>query len=122
MNPEKMRSNYGKMMYMLQDVCGGGRYGHAAGSIECRKEIATVKEFLVEKEAAALLRDPRLDEATMVVSTEEGKDAARLIALKQDVFAYLQQKYVSKMISNDEIARCIHSLADRQSYTMIACT
>jgi len=67
-----------------------------------------------------LLRDPRLDEATMVVSTEEGKDAARLIALKQDAFAYLQQKYVSKMISNDEIARCIHSLADRQSYTMIA--
>ena len=119
MNPEKMRSTYGKMMYMLQDVCGGRHGGRAVG-INCLKEIVTVKEFLVNKNATALLNDSRLDDATMVIDSDAGSDAATLGAAKQDAFAYLQQKYASKMISREEIARCIYSMADHESYTQIA--
>ena len=97
-------------MYMLQDVCGG-RYGARAIGIDCLKEIVTVKEYLEGKDAAGLLNDSRLDDATMVIGSDAGSDAAKLVALKRDAFAHLQQKYASKMISNEQIARCIHSMA-----------
>ena len=59
MNPAKMRSSYGKLMYMLQD--GMGREGRESiGGVQLWKPLNMVHTFLQERNAIGLLRDARI--------------------------------------------------------------
>ncbi|GLE08495.1 hypothetical protein PINS_up019703 [Pythium insidiosum] len=58
MNPERMRDNYGKMIYLLQDANMREIRNHMGFS--CVGPIKTIETFLTERHALDLLNDPRV--------------------------------------------------------------
>ena len=67
MNPEKMRSEYGKLMYMLQDSVNPEV--QSLLEFSCSKPIFTVFEYLKLGGAEKLLSDPLVEIATRAIST-----------------------------------------------------
>lgn len=60
-----MRSEYGKLMYLLQDAASPDLRNLL--EFDCRKPIKTVYNFLKERGAEALLKDPDIHYATNVI-------------------------------------------------------
>jgi hypothetical protein len=113
MNPEKMRTEYGKMMFLLQDACSKD----IAEEIEFSPlaPIKTVNVFLEEKDCLKLLEDKRLDIASKAVinftidgrkksveEINEEKNAKKLVK-----FFFFSKK--KKFINNLFIKRLHHN-------------
>ncbi|DAZ97948.1 TPA: hypothetical protein N0F65_006373 [Lagenidium giganteum] len=108
MNPERMRDNYGKMIYLLQDANLREIRSHLGFS--CVGPINTVHAFLEERDALEMLRDPLCITATAVVSGS-GDSAAKTAAIEE-----LATTYSSNKITPDEIKRCLASIGDKESF------
>ena len=119
MNPEKLRGDYGKLMYLLQDA----NSPQVAELLEfsCVKPIKTVYEVLKAAGGLALLEDPLVATATSVIAPD-GKSRAtiqRESRAKQDALRQLRHKYGGGgggggggQLSRDAIDECMHSIAD----------
>ena len=116
MNPEKMRSTYGKLVYLLQD----SRLPEVMPLLEfdCVQPLRTVQSLLEEKGGLALL-----DDALMAVATAEieadGKaryQIDREIRQKEQARKTLSQRYRSAQLSEDDIFLCLYSISDNNSY------
>lgn len=110
MNPEKMRSNYGKMVYMIMD----SRLAEIKDMLEfdLYKPILTVEKYLEEHNAVKLLDEELLTTATMEVV---GKDRSRRdiqndIRRKEHAIEKLTSKY------GEPVRQAIYSLGDFHSY------
>jgi hypothetical protein len=68
MNPEKMRSEYGKLIYMLQD----SMLPHVQELLNFKvvKSMTTVHSYLAERDAEDLLTDPLMTFATREILSE----------------------------------------------------
>jgi hypothetical protein len=95
LNPERMRADYGKLLYMLQD----SRFTdvQALTEIECVRPIKTVHSFLLARgdRALALLRDPLVEAATKNVLAN-GRPRAEIeaeIKRKERAIEALAQRY-----------------------------
>jgi len=131
MNPAKMRSSYGKLMYMLQDAMP--RSTQEALGLKLWRPLEMVPSFLDSKldskGALDLLRDPRLRVATMHVSAhcegglsrpraEIDQDLARKRAAEEAlVESWAKQK--GGKLSADEVRRVVASIADAGSYVAL---
>ena len=96
MNPGKMRSTYGKMMFMLQDT--ETRVVKAETKLSFVRGIVTVSAFLKERHCVALLEDPLLETATASIDDDAGYSRAELAARaeeKRAAIALLSQSYSS---------------------------
>lgn len=116
MNPEKMRSEYGKLIYMLQD----STTPHVQELLQfsCVRNLKTVYEFLKKRKALDLLHDKYVIMATQEILTE-GKSRHKIrseIKNKEKAQEYLARKYSSDKISPDEIKLCLYSIGDNHSY------
>lgn len=116
MNPEKMRGEYGKLVYMLQD----SRQKHVRELLEfsCVRKIKTVFSTLKKAGALDVLKDPYLFTATQEI-TPEGKDRSQVkkeIKTKEAAQKYIARKYSSSNISEEEVLQCIYSIGDNHSY------
>jgi len=115
-NPEKMRTEYGKLMFLLQDSQMEEiqqRLGFALV-----KDIVTVHTFLTEKKCLELLGDKLMPLATGEVISE-GKtrvDIDKSVKGKQDAIKRLAQKYKRDDFSEDDIKLCILSIGDNHSF------
>ncbi|CAI5703371.1 unnamed protein product [Peronospora effusa] len=69
MNPEKMRGEYGKLMYLLQDAVSLELQELLGFS--CLKKIRTVHDVAEAGGALDMLRDSRIQTATRVVAPED---------------------------------------------------
>lgn len=67
MNPEKMRSEYGKLVYMLMDSAEG-QVQELLG-FKCVRPLRTVYSVLEETRGLALLNNPQLEVATAEIAT-----------------------------------------------------
>lgn len=67
-NPDKMRSTYGKLIYILQD-------SPATLDFSVHQPVKTVYSFLKAKDGLALLEDEHLGAATLSASVGRGKGA-----------------------------------------------
>ena len=76
MNPDLMRSTYGKLMYLLQDA-GKPDISRQLGMV-LRKPIVTVKAFAEDKGMAAILEDPKLNLATQDVRAGKPTDGSTI--------------------------------------------
>ncbi|TDH68080.1 hypothetical protein CCR75_004192 [Bremia lactucae] len=114
MNPEKMRSEYGKLMYLLQDAVSPELQELLGFS--CMKKIRTVFDVLETGDALEMLTDSRLDVATMVVAPK-GKSRhqiQRQIKQKELAIRALSDQYESSRLSRETLQQCLYSIADNK--------
>jgi hypothetical protein len=112
MNPEKLRGEYGKLMYLLQDACSP-EIRELLG-FSCLRRIRTVYDVLRAAGATDVLRDPQIEVATMVVAPEHKSRAQiqRQIKQKESAIRAISDKYANRAISRDGIQQCLYSIAD----------
>ncbi|KAL7747829.1 hypothetical protein RI367_006764 [Sorochytrium milnesiophthora] len=116
MNPEKMRSTYGKLIYMLQDsavpeVCDMLQFS-------CIRPVKTVYRVLEEAGCLELLQDQYVAEATKEILSE-GKSRRTVdqeIRRKEKAVEYLAQKYKRKTLSDEQIRQLLYSVGDNHNY------
>lgn len=116
MNPEKMRSEYGKLIYLLEDSMTTEIQDLIKFSMV--HSVLTVHSFLSEKGAASMLHDPWMEIATREI-IPDGKDRYDIqdeIKQKEKAIKMLSKKYVSEKISSTDIERCLYSIGDNHSF------
>ncbi|KAI8146650.1 hypothetical protein BJV82DRAFT_665609 [Fennellomyces sp. T-0311] len=116
MNPEKMRTTYGKLMYMMMDSVIPEVEGMLGFS--CVAPIKTVFEYLKENGCLDLLHDDMVALATREVA-QEFKNRAQInaeVQRKKRAIEALSEKYANDRVSKDDIARCLASLSDNHAY------
>ncbi|CAI5700597.1 hypothetical protein KXD40_003650 [Peronospora effusa] len=112
MNPEKMRGEYGKLMYLLQDAVSPELQELLGFS--CLQKIRTVHDVVEAGGALDMLRDSRIQTATRVVAPE-GKSRSQIqrqIKQKEQAIQALSDKYESRHFSRDCLQQCLYSIAD----------
>lgn len=116
MNPEKMRSDYGKLVYMLQDTMDPTLQDLL--QCQCVRPIVTVYKTLVENKAEAMLRDPLMKAATMEIMPE-GKQRYQIdqdIKTKERAIEKLAREYATASLNREQIKSCIYSIGDNHSF------
>ncbi|ORE08166.1 hypothetical protein BCV72DRAFT_204100 [Rhizopus microsporus var. microsporus] len=116
MNPEKMRSTYGKLMYMLMDSVIPEVAEYLGFS--CVVPIKTVYDFLKSRDCIDLLHDDNIALATREIApefkTREQVDGE--VQRKQHAIRTLCEKYANEKISKEDIERCILSISDNNAF------
>ncbi|KAI9486754.1 MAG: hypothetical protein EXX96DRAFT_593230 [Benjaminiella poitrasii] len=116
MNPEKMRSAYGKLMYLLTDSMIP-EVKEMLG-FDCVIPIKTVYSFLKERHGLSVLHEDIVLLATMEI-IPDGKTRSQIqaeIKRKERSIEQLSRKYQSKYLSADEIRHCLYSIGDNNAY------
>jgi hypothetical protein len=120
MNPEKMRTEYGKLIYLLQDTVSPQVVQSNLLGFSTVGEICTVYRFLEKRGGLALLDDPLIELATQEVLAEHKKSRAKIqaeIKQKEKAVSHLKQKYArSKELTTEDIHLCLYSICDNNSF------
>ncbi|KAG2198500.1 hypothetical protein INT46_011303 [Mucor plumbeus] len=118
MNPEKMRSTYGKLMHMLMDSVIPEVEDYLGFS--CVIPIKTVYDFLKSRESVDVLHDDNIVLATREISSEmktrEQIDAE--VQRKQYAIQAICEKHANERISKEDIERCLLSMSDNNAFLM----
>jgi Protein of unknown function (DUF2009) len=116
MNPDKMRSEYGKLMYLLMDSQSPHIQDLLGFSLVT--PIQTVYKFLEERDALAVLRDQHIRAATMEIKSH-GKSRHQVqaeIYQKERAVKHIAATYQSARISKDELETMLYSIGDNHAY------
>jgi len=117
MNPEKMRGEYGKLIYMLQD--SSSQEVQQFLDISCVRPLKTVFSYLEERGAEGVLKDGLITVATREILADGVKSRNQLnreSMEKHRAIEHLAQKYSSKRIEAEEIQLCLYSIGDNHSF------
>ncbi|KAI0080811.1 hypothetical protein K474DRAFT_1688960 [Panus rudis PR-1116 ss-1] len=116
MNPDKMRSTYGKLIYLLQDSQSPDVKDTLGFS--CVKPIKTVYTVLEEHDALDLLRDDLIAVATKEIYSEgrSRREVQRDIKSKERAIEVLASKYQRKNLSQETVRQCIYSIGDNHAF------
>jgi len=117
MNPEKMRSEYGKLVYLLQDSVMPNI--KELLEFNCVLPIKTVYSFLEKRNCLQLLKDKKIAVATGQIIDDKKKSRRsiqREIRRKEKAIKQLSKEYASTKISGEEIQRCLYSIGDNHAY------
>lgn len=116
MNPEKMRDQYGKMMFLLQDS-----QAHEVSQMlgfELVQPIKTVHSVLESLGAAYLLEDEMVEVATREILAG-GKTRGQLALEKKQkerAVEYLAKAYATGECPAEVIRQCLYSIGDNHAY------
>jgi len=113
MNPEKMRTTYGKLMFLMQDALTPGNL-----NFDAQKEISTVLGFLKSRNATALLVHEDIGAATRCVIGGNAEENAAENLAKKKARENIVAKYTSEIFTKEEIELMLESLSDSNSYIM----
>lgn len=110
MNPERMRSSFGKLMYMIQD----SRLPEVREALEFDlwKPIVTVHDYLSDKNSLAVLEDPDILDATMEIHSN-GKTRRQIqqeIRRKENAIEKLSRRY------GENVRDALYSIGDFHSF------
>lgn len=117
MNPEKMRTEYGKLIYLMQDA--SSLEIQSLIGINVHKPIRTVYNLLEEAGGLALLQDKYIEIATQEILPDKNKTRHKIdqeIKMKQRAIDTLVDKYKSRALSADDIRLCLYSICDNNSF------
>lgn len=116
MNPEKMRTEYGKMIFLLQDAVSPSLSPHLGFSV--KGPIESVHKFLEERNGLALLSDNLIEIATEEILAERKTRATidREIKRKEHAVEVLKRKYATQNLTSDDIHNCLYSICDNNSF------
>ncbi|KAF2074825.1 hypothetical protein CYY_003889 [Polysphondylium violaceum] len=117
MNPAKMRTDYGKMIHLLQDGANEEVKRNLNG-LNLIKPLKTVYLYLEERGGLGLLEDPNLEIATreILADNKARHEVQSEIRQKEKAIRYLAKKHSSNQLSTDEIELCIYSICDNHTY------
>ncbi|PNH09778.1 hypothetical protein TSOC_003592 [Tetrabaena socialis] len=118
LNPDKMRSEYGKLMYLLMDSAEPAI--QELLDFKCVRQLRTVHRFLEERGGLALLSDPLLETAAaeIIAGERPRHEIQRDIKVKERARETLGRRYRSARLSDEDILSCIYSLSDNNSYLL----
>ncbi|KAG2445151.1 hypothetical protein HYH02_008619 [Chlamydomonas schloesseri] len=119
LNPDKMRSEYGKLMYMLMDSAEPAI--QELLEFRCVRQLRTVYVFLEERGGLAMLEDAALMHtatAEIVAGDRPRHEIQRDIKVKEKARETLSRRYRSSRLSEEDILTCIYSLSDNNSYLL----
>ena len=111
MNPTKMRSTYGKMMWMLQDAVTNRKLI----GFDIKAEIKTVKTVLEDKlKSMEILRDPAFATAVTDVSAHgRTRDEVQvMLERKREALEYLCSHYACEALDKEGVRLLVNSVAD----------
>eukprot|EP01139_Manchomonas_bermudensis_P006206 Amastigsp_a176678_22.p1 type:complete len:418 gc:universal Amastigsp_a176678_22:1-1254(+) len=116
LNPEKMRTEYGKLMHILMDAATP-ELAKALGFSPV-VDIQTVHAFLAAKDALDVLRDPRIDDACMAVIAGDRtrEELTVLTATKEAALRGIAREHATPELSSDEIERVLLSMGDNHAF------
>jgi len=114
MNPDKMRTTYGKLMYIIQDAITPGVL-----DFEVKIPIRCVYDFLAEHNALSMLNDNDVILATQcLTSTTDRKKVQELTTAKLDSRKRLIDRYSSEQLTKEKIQIVLESLTDSNAYIL----
>jgi hypothetical protein len=116
-NPEKMRSEYGKLVYLMQDAVSAATKPLLGVSIN--RPVRTVYDLLESKGGLDLLNDAAIGTATAEVLPDKEKSRGTIqleIKRKERAAESLTHKYMSSRLSKDDIRLCLYSISDNNSF------
>ncbi|KAF9347256.1 hypothetical protein BGX26_001253 [Mortierella sp. AD094] len=116
MNPEKMRSAYGKLMYLLMDSTMDEI--ESTLGFSCVVPIKTVHSFLEQRGGLEMLRNDLVVDATREI-VADGKTRQQIqleIRKKERAIEQLSRKYSNENLSPDDIKVCLYSIGDNHSF------
>lgn len=124
MNPEKLRSSYGKMLYLLQDANSDEVKELLGFSVV--SPVKTVHTLLSKAGALAMLDDPALEPACMEILPDglARWEIDALIKRKEKCRRHLVRKYADraaeraggKVLSEEDVLLCCYSINDNNSF------
>lgn len=116
-NPDKLRSEYGKLIYLMQDSLSESI--QPLLDITLHKPVHTVYQLLHVKNGLALLDDPLVTIATNEILPDKNKSRQQIqqeIRKKEKAAEHLVKKYQSSTLSGEMIRACLYSLGDNVSF------
>lgn len=117
MNPDAMRDEYGKLIYLLQDA--NSEEVQDLLQFSCVGGLETVHKKLAEAGMEALMRDPLVRVATMEIMPE-GKQRHQIqqeIKAKEHAVKQLSRRYGgSRNFTEEDVQLCLYSIADNHAY------
>lgn len=116
-NPDKFRSEYGKLIYLMQDSLS--EQVQPLLEISLHKPIRTVYALLEECNALALLDDPLISIATNEILNDKAKSRTKIqrdIKQKEQAAEMLVRRYKTAALSSDMIRQCLYSIGDNVSF------
>ncbi|KAF9362043.1 hypothetical protein BGX34_006770 [Mortierella sp. NVP85] len=116
MNPEKMRSAYGKLMYLLMDSTIDEI--ESTLGFSCVIPIKTVYSYLEEHGGLDVLRNDLVADATKEIMAD-GKSRHQIqleIKKKERAIEVLSRKYANAQLSAEDIKVCLYSIGDNHSF------
>ncbi|KAK9816451.1 hypothetical protein WJX72_000489 [[Myrmecia] bisecta] len=118
MNPDKMRSEYGKLVYMLMDSAEAGVQDLL--EFKCVRPLRTVHSHLAELGCTDLLADPLMEVATaeIVVGERPRHEIQRDIKKKERARETLARKYARGQVKEEDILLCLYSISDNNSFLL----
>ncbi|KAG2500287.1 hypothetical protein HYH03_001865 [Edaphochlamys debaryana] len=118
LNPDRMRSEYGKLMYMLMDSAEPAI--QELLEFQCVSQLKTVHRFLDERGGLAMLEDSMLHTATaeIIAGDRPRHEVQRDIKVKEKARESLSRRYRNARLTEEEILTCIYSLSDNNSYLL----
>ncbi|KAK9821755.1 hypothetical protein WJX81_004208 [Elliptochloris bilobata] len=117
-NPHKMRSEYGKLMYLLMDSAEPAI--QELLEFRCVRPLRTVHQLLQDAHGLALLSDSLVERATgeIVAGERPRHEVQRDIRAKERARDILAKRYRSATLPEEAILRCLYSIADNNSYLL----
>lgn len=115
LNPEKMRTTYGKLLHILQDGCQPS----LRRNYELTSPVLSASSFAANRHATAILDDRRLLMASAVVLASGQHDTQRVAEVMRDkakAMADLEQEHVSATFSKDDLKRLVDSVSDCNNF------
>ncbi|KAG9317802.1 hypothetical protein JVU11DRAFT_2025 [Chiua virens] len=116
MNPDKMRTTYGKLIYLLQDSQSSEVKDML--NFSCVKPIKTVYSVLERHGALDLLRDDLISVATKEIYADgrTRRDIQKDIKSKERAIETLSVRYQREGLNQEQVRQCLYSIGDNHAF------
>eukprot|EP01127_Copromyxa_protea_P001484 TRINITY_DN11468_c0_g1_i1.p1 TRINITY_DN11468_c0_g1~~TRINITY_DN11468_c0_g1_i1.p1 ORF type:complete len:627 (+),score=97.59 TRINITY_DN11468_c0_g1_i1:109-1989(+) len=113
LNPDKMRTAYGKMVFLLSDATNMDGFRSLND-----KPIVTVGEFLQSIGGLELLNFPALVDATFCIKTSNREALDDAAKRRQEARESLRERFTPHILSAEDLERVFDSLTDNSVHLM----
>jgi hypothetical protein len=115
-NPEKMRSEYGKLVYLMQDAVSNET--NSLLGVNVVLPVKTVYALLERKRGLKLLEDPALGTATQEILplNKDRHTIQNEIKRKEKAAADIVKRHTTNVLKEDDIRLCLYSIGDNNSF------